>query len=652
MCGIAGIVSPSQIDSESINKMCNVIKHRGPDDSGIWVDEKSHFLAFGHRRLSILDLSSHGHQPMISPSGRFVMAFNGEIYNFSYLKKQVEETSGFTAWNGYSDTEFLLASFEKFGIKNTLKKVHGMFAISVFDRDTEKLYLTRDRMGEKPLYYGKIDNTFYFCSELKSIKEVLKNQLKIFKDALSLYIRHGYIPSPWSIYENIYKLQPGHILELDCTNISEQTINPHEAVPYWDIYEEASKRESNLFSGTDKNAVDKLETLLTQSVSKKMITDVPLGSFLSGGYDSSLITALMQKQSTGPVRSFSIGFDIPGYNEALHAKAVAKHLGTSHTELYIQSQDALDVIPKLPTMYCEPFADSSQIPTYLVSKMTREYVTVALSGDGGDELFCGYSRYFWAINIWKKIHRYPPAIRQIFVKIVTQIPPKKWNNTLKFLIKFLPYKFQYPLPGDKLHKLAGILGSLDVEDVYYRLTSAIQDPSELLKHSTEALSALTDPKRKAPLSNSIDKMMFTDMVSYLPDDILCKVDRAGMAVSLETRIPFLDHSVVEFALGLPQNFKIRNGNGKWIVKELTHRHIPKTLMERPKMGFGVPIDSWLRGPLKEWAAQLLSKKKLDDQGYFNTNRVIKMWNEHISAERNWSHQLWIILMFQEWLETQ
>ena len=529
MCGLSGIISSKSQDASAIQRMCDAMPHRGPDSAGIWFNpEKT--VALGHRRLSILDLSPEGHQPMTSPSGRYVMVFNGEIYNFQTLKIAVEKTGFAGPWRGHSDTEILLACFEHFGIEKTLQMSNGMFAIAVYDTVTHTLTLARDRMGEKPLYYGMLGQTLYFCSELKSIKAVVPDQLKIYPPALGLYIRHGYVPQPWSIYENIYKLQPGHLLEIKCAQITTEPFTPDKARPYWSIYTSAYQGIQKPYLGTEDAAIQELENQLTESVRLRMIADVPLGVFLSGGYDSSLITALMQTQSDVPVKTFSIGFERPGYNEAKHAKAVAQHLGTSHTELYVRPADALTVIPKLGQIYCEPFADSSQIPTYLVSQMTKQHVTVALSGDGGDELFGGYNRYFWADRIWKKISKLPPMLRNLVSRLILTLPPSTWNMALETAMGWLPHQLQVRLPGDKLHKLSGILTGNDIDEIYYRLTSAIQNPESLLIQGREALSAMTDISRRPQLENAIDRMMFLDMVAYLPDDILTKVDRASMAV--------------------------------------------------------------------------------------------------------------------------
>lgn len=648
MCGISGLISTEIKDDNIIKVMCDEMSHRGPDDDGFWIDP-SQKIALGHRRLSIIDLSPEGHQPMKSVSGRYIIVFNGEIYNFKDLKRQVIQDGFPDQWRGHSDTEVLLACIEIWGVEATLKKTNGMFALALYDQEMCQLHLARDRMGEKPLYYGKIGDTFYFCSEIKSIKAACQQPLDINRDVLALYMRHGYIPAPWSIYKEIYKLQPAHWMTIAIDEIKDLSISPAMTNPYWSIRNIAENAVINE-NLSDEDAITEAEARLKEAVKIRMMSDVPLGAFLSGGYDSSLVVALMQSQSETPIKTFSIGFDTKEYNEAVHAKAVANHLGTDHTELYVTPEQAMAVIPKLPYIYCEPFADSSQIPTYLVSELAKTKVTVALSGDAGDELFGGYNRYFWGERIWNQLSKHPIWMRRLFKKAVQLGSPSAWNKILSALFIAFPKRYHVRIPGDKLYKLIELADATSIDDLYYQLVSGIKAPTDWLTTSAEAKSPLTDPKQKPKLIHPIDRMMFLDMISYLPDDILTKVDRASMAVSLEARVPFLDHEIVEYAWQLPQRLKIRDGHGKWILKQITHKHIPKELMERPKMGFGVPIDQWLRGPLKEWAENLLDAKTIQKQGLLKADYVHKKWQEHLSGKRNWSHQLWTVLMFQAWVE--
>ncbi|MBZ0068807.1 MAG: asparagine synthase (glutamine-hydrolyzing), partial [Thiobacillus sp.] len=511
-------------------------------------------------------------------------------------------------------------------------------------RETRTLSLARDRLGEKPLYYGWQDGIFLFGSELKALKAHPSFRAEIDRDALTLFLRHNTIPAPYSIYQDIHKLPPGTFLQL---HIGQKDVRP---VAYWSARSMAEAGQRNLFRGSDAEAVAELERLLGQAVGGQMVADVPLGAFLSGGIDSTTVVALMQAQSSCPVKTFTIGFNEAGYNEAEHAHAVARHLGTEHTKLYVTPRDAMDVIPGLSTIYDEPFADSSQIPTFLVSRLARSHVKVSLSGDGGDELFGGYNRYFWARNIWRKLGWMPRPLRMALAGVLTSLPPAAWNTAFQQLEQWLPAKLRYANPGDKLHKMAEILAVRSPEEIYLRLVSHWENPAQLVLGSHEPSTLLTDVACQADLPDFEHRMMYLDTVTYLPDDILTKVDRAAMSVNLETRVPLLDHRLVEFAWSLPLNMKIRHGQGKWLLRQVLYRHVPQALMDRPKMGFGVPIGHWLRGSLKDWAAALIEPGRLTREGFFDPAPIQRKWTEHQSGNRNWSYYLWDVLMFQAWIE--
>ena len=648
MCGIAGFLESVGRSSENdlkknIREMTDSLAHRGPDDKGYWHDSSAG-VSLGHRRLSILELSFHGHQPMVSSHGRYVIVFNGEIYNHLSLRKTLSEHSSNIDWQGYSDTETLLKCIEYWGLEKTLKKCKGMFAIALFDRREKFIYLARDRMGEKPLYYGVQNGVFLFGSELKALKQHSAFQGEIDRQSLSLQIKYGYVPTPRSIYKGVKKLTPGSILKISANSKYPNIESLGEPIVYWSLRNTVISSQSNIYSGSDTDAIEDLHTLLSRSVKEQMIADVPLGAFLSGGVDSSLIVSLMQSQSFSPVKTFSIGFQEKGYDEAIYAKKVAHSLGTDHTELYVSAQDAMDVIPKLSDLYDEPFSDSSQIPTYLVSKMTRESVTVGLSGDGGDELFGGYNRYLWTRRVWNKIKYTPLRVRKFIAWGMRSVPPKTWNKILNQIVSM-------PLPGDNIHKLARLLPAKSVEDFYFHLVSHWHEVESLVVGVSATDSPIAS-EINLNLGSIEQNMMYFDSISYLPDDILTKVDRAAMGASLETRIPFLDHTVVEFSSQLPLSMKIRNGKNKWILREMLDAYVPRRLIERPKMGFGVPIDSWLRGPLRDWAESLLDESRLNDEGFFRKDIIKYKWVEHLSGRRNYQHDLWNVLMFQSWLETQ
>jgi asparagine synthase (glutamine-hydrolysing) len=652
VCGFAGFLSASSSISSSgwpalLGQMGDAIRHRGPDDSGVWFDEDTG-IGLSHRRLSIVDLSAAGHQPMQASSGRYVIAFNGEIYNHETIRRELENTGHGQAWRGHSDTETLLAGFDAWGIEDTIKKSIGMFAIALWDKHDRTLTLVRDRLGEKPLYYGWQDDTFLFCSELKALKVHPAFRASIDRNALALMMHHNCIPAPYSIYQGIQKLLPGSLLTVSLQNRNAQLLK------YWDARTVVADGLANPFKGTAEDSVDALDKLLGDAVGQQMMADVPLGAFLSGGIDSSTIVALMQAQSSRPVRTFTIGFNEAGYNEAVHAKAVAKHLGTDHTELYVTSQQALDVIPRLPSLYCEPFSDSSQIPTFLVSQLARQDVTVSLSGDGGDELFGGYKRYFKTSKLNKKLSFFPVGLNTTLPWIIKGITPQVWNSLFSPVRSLLQRCNKSADIGFKLHLAADMLKARSYGEVelYHFMVQHWPRASELVLGASEVPTVFSEPNLQPKTDDFFHKMMALDMLAYLPDDILTKVDRAAMGVSLETRVPLLDHRVVEFAWSVPLDYKMRGGEGKWLLRQVLHKYIPKELMDRPKMGFGIPIDMWLRGPLRDWSEELLSESRLRDGGYFNPLPIRQKWKEHISGIRNWEYCLWDVLMFQAWLDEQ
>ena len=656
MCGLTGFWQSKNFSKGTASavavQMADRIVHRGPDDSGVWVDEDSG-IALAHRRLAIVDLSPAGHQPMVSGSERFVMVFNGEIYNHLSLRDELEKIPspslskvGGINWRGHSDTETLLAGFEAWGIEATLKKTVGMFAIALWDKQEKVLTLARDRMGEKPLYYGFQKNTFMFGSELKALKAHPDFIGDIDRDVLCLYLRHCYIPAPYSIYKGLHKLLPGTYLQIPLT----QDFNPLTTltpIPYWRLEEVAKKGLAQPFVGSETDAISALDAQLKQSIGLQMMADVPLGAFLSGGIDSSAIVALMQAQSSRPVKTFSIGFTEAAYNEAHYAKAVAMHLNTDHTELYVSPADCVQVIPRLGSMYDEPFADSSQIPTFLVAQMASEQVTVSLSGDAGDELFCGYNRYLLA-NQWNKVAKVPFGIRKTAGHLVNKINPASWESIFKQAGKVVALPNNM---GQKLGKLATRLQQADkVEDLYYSLVSEINNPEQLVINAIEPQSWLTNTGLNQSFSDPQLNMMYMDSMTYLPDDILVKVDRAAMAASLETRVPFLDQHIIELAWSLPMSMKFKKGQTKWLLRQVLYQYVPKQLIERPKAGFGIPLGEWLREPLRDWAESLLNETRLQQEGFFKMSLVRELWQEHLSGKHNHQILLWNVLMFQAWLE--
>lgn len=638
MCGIAGFWGGAP-EAAIAERMARRIQTRGPDDSGVWMDEAAG-LALAHRRLSILDLSPAGHQPMVSTCGRYVLVYNGEIYNHQDLREELERAGGAYDWRGHSDTETLLAALRHWGIQGALERLNGMFAFALWDASERTLFLARDRMGEKPLYYGRSGDTFLFGSELKALTAHPAWRGEVDRDALALYMRHNYVPAPWSIYRGIAKLPPAHFVA-----IRDGGRDVGDPVCYWDL-RRVAERGVAAAAGEPEALTDELDALLRDAVGRRMMADVPLGAFLSGGYDSTTVVALMQAQSERPVKTFSIGFHEGEYNEAQHAKAVAKHLGTDHTELYVTPEEAMAVIPRLPTIYDEPFSDSSQIPTFLVSQMARRHVTVSLSGDGGDELFYGYGRYFAGERVWGALGRVPLPVRRLAAWIAQHAP----GRALEHAMAVLPKRLRIQHLADRLPKLAEVLAHQDGQSFYRSLVSHAKNPEELVLGASEPDTILSRPDRLPTLSGLREQMMLMDMMTYLPDDILTKVDRASMAVSLEARVPLLDHRLVEFAWRLPTDLKYRDGQGKWLLRQVLYRYVPRALMERPKMGFGVPIEHWLRGPLRDWAEALLDEKRLREEGFFDPVPIRRMWQEHLSGARRWHYHLWDVLMFQAWLE--
>ncbi len=662
LCGLAGFwsVGVNKQSADELNKtivgMASVLASRGPDDSGSWTDPPCG-VAFGHSRLAVLDLSPAGHQPMHSHSGRFTTSFNGEIYNHLAIRVELDETGFRPEWRGHSDTETLLAAIEYWGVEDTLKRCVGMFAFALWDSESHSLTLARDRFGEKPLYYGWLGNveqsTFIFASEIKAIRAYPGFNAPVSRAALSQYLRFTYVPAPLSIYERIFKLEPGCMLTIEGAPPQYAPSSPiavgqrYETLKmqrWWSLEDVVVSGQIKQY-GSEAIAIDELEMTLSKAVEGQSLADVPLGAFLSGGVDSSTIVALMQSQSSQRVKSFTIGFDEAGFDESTHARSVADHLATDHHEMRVTSRMVQDVIPSLPWVYDEPFADSSQIPTHLVCKAARQNVTVALSGDGGDELFGGYNRYFWGPRIWNRLSWLPFSARRLLGHAIEGVRIEAWDiaNGITGV----------PNLGDKAHKLGARLNSVKgMNDLYWSLVSE-WDPASLVRGiSSVSPSPWESNNAFSESLNPVERMMFRDTVTYLPDDILCKVDRAAMACSLETRVPFLDHRVVELAWRLPLNMKIRGNTGKWALRQVLYKYVPKELIERPKAGFAIPIGQWLRGPLRDWAESLLEETRLCQEGYFHPEPIRKAWAEHLAGRRDHASKIWTILMFQAWLEAQ
>lgn len=642
MCGIAGLVSASAASPadelrSAGEAMTNALTHRGPDDHGLWLDAAKG-IVLGHRRLSIVDLSQAGHQPMISANGRFVIVYNGEVYNHQETRKELESLG--VVFRGTSDTEVILEACAAWSVERTLPRLNGMFAFALWDRAEGILTIVRDRLGIKPLYWAKFGRLFLFGSELKALRAHRGWAPRVRPEAIAGYMRHGYIPGPHTVYEGVQKLEPGSVLTLNTRDNSEPTLRR-----FWDLSEVATRGAAARTEPASADSVNELDVLLRDAVRRRMVADVPLGAFLSGGVDSSTVAAMMQAQSAVPIKTFTIGFEQDRFDEAPHARAVAKHLGTDHTELYVAPQDALNVIPELPHLYDEPFADSSQIPTMLVSRLTRKHVTVALSGDGGDELFAGYSRYFWNQRLQRSLGRVPRPVRSAAGFGLRSLSPalRAW------CLKRLPRRLQNVLTEARLAKLSEVLNAKDSGALYRRIVSLWPDPKALVLGGSEATGRLWEPNLTKALEQAIEAPQFLDTLTYLPDDILTKVDRASMAVALEARVPLIDYRVVEFAWRLPMSMKVRDGHGKWILRQVLDRYVPRQLIDRPKMGFGVPLGEWLRGPLRDWAEDLLSESQLSQQGLLRVELVRRAWQEHISGRQERASQLWAVLMLQSWM---
>jgi len=608
--------------------MVSAIRHRGPDANSAWIGKG---VGLGHARLSIVDLSAAGAQPMPSRGGSWTIAFNGEIYNHQEIRAELPGP-----WRGHSDTETLIEAFAAWGVEATLSRCVGMFAFAAWDANSRTLWLARDRMGEKPLYYGVVGGVLRVASELKALLADGQRP-EVDRRSLALFMRHNVIPAPFTIWQGVFKLKPGHVLAIPADAWQGELVSR----PYWSVDDFTGQTP---FAGSDDEVVSHLDTLLRSSIRGQMEADVPLGAFLSGGIDSSAVTGIMQAMSSRPVRTFTIGFDERDFDESAHAEAVARHLGTDHTTLRVTAQQALEVIPRLPVVYDEPFADSSQIPTLLLSELTRKHVTVCLSGDGGDELFAGYNRHF-LFNRLRHLHTYVPSfVRRMAGGGITSVPTSTWDFAAKLLGG---NRLGLRAVGDKAHKFAEILKAPSADHLYRSLVTHWSSTESLVIGGTEPLTILTDG-RAARVTDPLARIQYLDQLTYLPDDILVKVDRAAMAASLETRVPFLDHRIVEFAWTLPTSLKVRGGKGKWILRQVLDRYVPASLIDRPKMGFGIPLASWLRGPLRDWAESLLSEDRLRNEGFFHPAPIRKKWEEHLSGRRNWQYHLWDVLMFQAW----
>jgi asparagine synthase (glutamine-hydrolysing) len=641
MCGIAGFLAlgsrraglPSP---EILDSMTDSIAHRGPDSRGVWHDVQRG-IGLGHRRLAIRDLSPTGYQPMTSSCGRYTIIYNGEVYSHLEIAQDLAATG--RPLRGTSDTVIMLEAFAEWGVEAVLPRLIGMFAFALYDRETGDLVLARDRLGIKPVYWSCENDLFLFGSELKALRAVPGWQPRLDRNALAAFMRHNYIPAPHTIYQGVQKIEPGVMLRIGTDGVPKLT-------RYWDLRSIVERSLPRLSTASDEEAVAELDALLSDAVLRRMVADVPLGALLSGGVDSSLVTALMAEQSNRRINSYSIGFEEKQFNEAPYAAEVARHIGTDHTELYVEPGHALGLVEKLPYWYDEPFADSSQIPTLMVCELTRRNVTVVLSGDGGDELFAGYNRYTHGLDVWNKANFAPLGVRKALSHALLSQPAAR----LDCMGRFLPKKYRYNQLGNKLHKFARAILINDPDAMYLSNLSHFHQPDELVIGGREPKGILWDESVKRTAPNFLDRMQFLDTLTYLPDDILTKVDRASMSVGLEARVPLLDHRVVEMAWTLPRHMKLRNGESKWALRQVLYKRVPRNLIDRPKMGFGVPFAEWIRGPLRDWAENLLSEKRLEKQGLFTPGPIRERWSAHLAGTADWGYSLWTALMFQAWIE--
>jgi asparagine synthase (glutamine-hydrolysing) len=638
MCGIAGLWDRRGCDSRDLETlvagMTEALRHRGPDDGGIWLSHETG-IALGQRRLAIIDLSPAGHQPMSSASGRFTVTFNGEIYNFRELRAELEDRG--VRFRGHSDTEVIVEGCAHWGVEATIVRLNGMFAIAIWDAKERQLFLARDRMGEKPLYWAIFDGLVLFGSELKALRAHRGWKADLNRGAIAAFLRHNYVPAPFTIYQDVYKLPPAGFVKIGPAG------GPETGV-YWDLASVVSQGRRDTLEADEDELVEELDGLLRDVVSRRMVSDVPLGAFLSGGYDSSTVVALMQSVSPRPVKTFTISFENAAFDESKHAEAVARHLGTEHTTFPVSGSEALDVVPNLADMYDEPFADSSQVPTHIVSALTRKRVTVALSGDGGDELFSGYNRYQWAETVWRPTGKAPLPIRRFMSSAIRVVPPGAYDR----IARYTPYLRRVPQVGYKAHRLAQTLAVPSIDSVYYQLVSHHQNPGELVNGAQEVRTDCWKQNLTGLLPDPIDRMRYLDMSTYLPDDILTKVDRASMAVALEVRVPFLDHRLVEWVWRLPSSQNARAARPKHVLRRVLSRYVPDRLVDRPKMGFGVPLADWLRGPLRDWGEDLMDRAGLNSDGIFDAEAVRSLWDEFLSGDDRRYYLVWNILMFQAW----
>jgi len=652
MCGFVGQLGSAFLNKLSLRQMVSAIIHRGPDDEGIWMDQSAG-IGIAHRRLSIVDLSPEGHQPMVSHSGRYVIAFNGEIYNFRLIRGDLQRLG--RPFHGHSDTEVLLSAIEQWGLEEALSRSVGMFAFALFDKKERSLTLVRDRMGEKPLYYGwqgsGRERVFLFGSELKALRNHPSWQGGVDRDSVAQLLRYNYIPAPQTIHPDIYKLQSGMMVQFSRMGAdSDPVARQWKEVahkPWWSFAERVTNAHCYPFQGSEEDAVEYLDSLMREVIQEHSLADVPVGAFLSGGIDSTSVVALMQSLGNSPVEAFTIGYDNASYDESKDAKRIANHLGANYHQWIVTPQDAMDVIPELPSIYDEPFADASQIPTTLISQFAQQHVSVSLSGDGGDELFGGYNRHYWAPEIRKKMDRIPEPVRKGIAAGVKMISPTVWDQLIGTAGSIFPSRFALHHPGEKVHKIARLMSTEGVRDLYGALVRAWEEPVPVIGgHSMDSVEQFESLWSKQ--GEFSEWMMWMDSLIYLPDDILVKVDRASMSTGLECRVPILDHRIVDFSLSLPLKMKVRNRQGKHVLRRVVDRYVPRELMERPKSGFGLPIHEWLRGPLRGWAEELLSEHRLKDEGLFDASMVRAVWDEHLQGKKNNQYLLWGVLMYQQW----